>query len=221
MEKMDRLKLVVSIVFKVFLLVAIVISIFQRNWFSLTISTLTLALSYLPSILQKRLKVEYPSEFELMIVIFLFCALYLGEVRNFYEKFWWWDTVLHTSSGILLGFFGFTLVYTINKETQSIYLSPIFIAIFSFTFAVAFGGLWEIFEYNVDKYLGANMQRAETGVIDTMQDLIVDTIGAFTISIASYFYLKNTDHNKDPKFYSLNRLTHKFMKKNPHLFKKK
>lgn len=211
MIKADKLNQILSVVFRVFLVLAVVTAFFLHNWFNFFMSLLTLFLTYLPSIFQKKFKVYYPSEFETMILIFIFGALYLGEVRGFYNKFWWWDVALHTSSGIITGFFAFSLVYVLNKELKSVNLSPFFIALFSFCFALAIGAAWEIFEFGFDNTFSANMQRRETGVFDTMEDLIVDSIGAFLISISCYFYLKKGKSSF---------LAERFAEKNSEIFKR-
>ncbi len=46
----------------------------------------------------------------------------------------------------------------------------------AFSFAVSIGTLWEVFEFGMDILFGLSMQKS--GVIDTMDDLIVDAIGA-------------------------------------------
>jgi hypothetical protein len=48
--------------------------------------------------------------------------------------------------------------------------------------------LWEIFEFVVDRFTTANMQSQETGVVDTMHDLIVDTIGAVVVALMGWKY---------------------------------
>ena len=72
-----------------------------------------------PTVLGDRLSVKIPYEFQLAIQLFVFAALFLGEVRSYYERFWWWDIVLHTASGLLLGVFGFLLVYVLNKSAHA------------------------------------------------------------------------------------------------------
>lgn len=212
MEKMDKFKIAIYLAFKAFLIAAICLALFKRNWFNLWMSSLTLILSYLPNMFQKKFKIEYPSEFELMILFFLFGSFYLGDIHGFYEKFWWWDIMLHTSSGFMIGFFAYSLVYVLNKELDFLDISPFFVSLFSFSFAVALGVMWEIFEFFFDNTLGYNLQRRETGLFDTMLDLIVDSVGALIISVSCYFYLR---------FGKITFFTHKFAKRNSHLFKKK
>jgi hypothetical protein len=211
MTKTDKLHKILSIIFRIFLVFAIISALLLKNWFNLSMSLLSLFLTFLPSIFQKRFKVYYPSEFEIMILIFIFGSLYLGEVKDFYGIFWWWDIFLHTLSGMIIGFFAFSLVYILNKELSEIRLSPFFISLFSFSFALAMGVIWEMFEFTMDNVFHVNMQRRETGVFDTMTDLIVDGVGALLISAAGFLYLKNGKGSF---------LSDRFTKKNAHLFKK-
>jgi hypothetical protein len=70
-------------------------------------------------------------------------------------------------------------------------MRPGFLCFFAVTFAVFLGVLWEIFEFAVDRVApGVNMQSNETGVRDTMWDLIVDTIGAAIVAAMGWMYLK-------------------------------
>src|SRR5688572_24880802 len=63
-------------------------------------------------------------------------------------------------------------------------MRPEFLCFFAVTFAVFLGVLWEIFEFAVDKIAPiVNMQSGETGVADTMHDLIVDTLGAIVVAL--------------------------------------
>ena len=56
------------------------------------------------------------------------------------------------------------------------------------------GVFWEIIEFSCDRLFGLNMQKfrlpTEDGLVDTMIDLIVDSIGAFTVSFIGYLYIK-------------------------------
>jgi len=156
---------------------------------NLGMSILTLLVMFLPTIIERRLSIDFPSEFEIIVVIFIFAALYLGEMQSYFTKVWWWDIFLHTFSGLIIGAFGFSLVDILNKnEKISISLSPVFVSIFSFCFALAIGALWEIYEFTMDSLFGFNMQKS--GLVDTMWDLIVDAFGALVFSIIGYFYLK-------------------------------
>lgn len=162
---------------------------------------LGMVIMFLPSMLERKWRIDIPSYMHIVFVVFLYAAIYLGEVRSFYYKVPHWDTILHTFSGAMIGALGFSLVKLLNDSDKvKITLSPVFVAIFAFSFALGIGALWEIYEFSFDKLLGLNMQKVayEDGtpmvgrmaLADTMKDLIVDTLGALATSIIGYISLK-------------------------------
>lgn len=155
----------------------------------------------IPSILAKKLKFEFPVMLNIMYLIFLYCAIVLGEVHSFYYTVPYWDTILHGFSSMMLGTFGFMFVSLINKDKNTaMSLSPVFVALFAFGFAVSIGVLWEFYEYIFDGLWGMNMQkfRLQDGTLlvgrealaDTMEDLMIDALGAFVSSLIGYATIK-------------------------------
>ena len=155
----------------------------------------------LPSIINRRFSIQIPSFVELLFYIFLYCAIYLGEVRSFYYLIPFWDTILHAFSGAMLGALGFSLVSMLNREVSDyVRLSPFFVALFAFSFALAFGSIWEIYEFSMDTIFKTNMQKYMTyeGLVligsealkDTMKDIIVDSLSAFFVSVLGYFQIR-------------------------------
>ena len=143
--------------------------------------------------MKKSFGVYLPGSLQIIITLFIFGAQYLGEIKNFYDKIPWWDTMLHTTSGIILGVIGFMFVYLLNKSySNSIKLSPFFVVMFAFCFAVTMGVFWEFFEFSADRILGTNMQKfrfpelGQDGLVDTMTDLFVDAVGALITSCLLY-----------------------------------
>lgn len=153
-----------------------------------------------PSIISKRFKLEIPNTVFYFYLIFLYGAIFLGEIQNFYYRFKYWDLILHTFSGGMIGFIGFSIVDILNNENENVSLNPFFIAFFAFCFAVALGAIWEIYEFFCDGFFGINMQKfsLESGqkligrdaLADTMEDLIVDNIGALVASTIGYISIK-------------------------------
>lgn len=190
-----KLNGLISWIVRALLIFAIVRDVLIGNYDAIFIIALTLFLTFYPNILERRFRVYLPSPIQIIITLFIFAAQYLGEINNFYERFWWWDIMLHTTSGFVLGIIGFMFVYLLNKNYDTnVTLSPFFIALFAFCFAVMIGTLWEIYEFSMDRLVGFNMQRfrgpGEDGLVDTMVDLIVDSAGAFIISILGYLTIK-------------------------------
>ncbi|MBZ0111332.1 MAG: hypothetical protein K8J08_02620 [Thermoanaerobaculia bacterium] len=198
--------------------VELILLLFERLWMSsvwlLTIMTITAA----PAILGRRLEVRIPAEYHVMAILFVFAALFLGEYRNYYARFWWWDIGLHATSGLLLGLIGFLLVYLLNENRRiDVQMRPVFVALFAFVFAVAGGAVWEIFEFSMDQVVGTTMQKPmfddPSGLTDTMWDLIVDVLGAGVISFFGWWNLKHDARS----FVEI--WTEKFIERNPQLFR--
>ena len=156
---------------------------------------LTFGMTYYPSILEKKFGVYLPNGLQIVITLFIFAAQVLGEMSGFYTTVKWWDLMLHTISGTVLGMIGFLFVYLLNeKGNANVNLSPAFVIIFAFCFALSIGVFWEFFEYGSDRLLGYNMQRfrlpGEDGLVDTMNDLIVDAVGAGIACVFGWLYIK-------------------------------
>ncbi len=212
LDTIDKIQRYATWFIRFSLLVAIIISIINIRPSLIFITSLILALTFLPDIVERRSRIHVPIEFEFVIILFIYAALFLGEVKKYYIKFWWWDIALHTASGLAIGFAGFIILYTLYNKNK-IGSSAFILSLFSFMFALGIGALWEIFEFSADQILGLNMQKS--GLIDTMWDLIVDAIGALVTSTIGFLYLKG---EKNPIFA---RLVKKFIMVNPQLFKKK
>ena len=155
----------------------------------------------LPSIIEHKIKIEIPSRMMIVFILFIYAATFLGEVRNFYYTVPHFDTILHTLSGGMIGALGFSIIAFLNNSDKiPVTLSPLFVACFTFCFALALGGIWEIYEFLADGIMNTNMQKfaLENGtpligrdaVTDTMKDLIVDAIGALVVSVIGYISLK-------------------------------
>ncbi len=156
---------------------------------------------HLPDMLEKQFKRDIPSPLVIIYLIFLYCAIYLGEVRNFYYDIANWDDILHTISGAMLGALGFSAVTILNNtDSMPVNLSPLFVSLFAFCFAITMGVFWEFYEYSFDGLLGLNMQKfaledgtqlvGRLALADTMTDLFVDALGAGIISIIGGLSIK-------------------------------
>lgn len=213
MDKIDKIKLNVSLVFRILLIIAAVIAATKHAWIDVGTSILTLFLTFLPSVLERKIRVDFPGEFEILILFFIYASIYLGDLRAFYLKFWWWDIMLHSLSGVIFGIIGFSLIYILNRSNRcAVQLSPLFVAFFAFCFAMALGALWEIYEFLMDRLLNLKMQRF--GLVDTMWDLIINFFSALFTSSLGYLYLR-----KRAQF--LKGLVDRFVRLNPGLFRKR
>lgn len=227
----------VYLTLRVLVLLMMVFQFLSGNYEAVFICGLTLILFLLPSYIQVTLKIELPTILEIILLLFIFAAEILGEVKEYYLVFPYWDTVLHTLCGFLAAAVGFSLVELLNRSDKLVFqLSPLFIVIVSFCFSMTIGVIWEFFEFGMDQFCGLDMQKdtiihgissvmlnpdgrnlpvglygitemaingkdlglggyLDIGLIDTMQDLIVNFIGAVTFSVFGFLYLKSKDEN--------------------------
>jgi hypothetical protein len=196
-----------------------IILLAERQWQSAAILLALFAIFLMPVVLNHRLKLVIPAEFQILVVLFAFAALFMGSIRGFYAAIWWWDLALHFCSGLLLGILGFLTIYVMNEnERVQIYLRPKFAALFAFIFAVAVGALWEVFEFSVDQIFGYTMQTAmfgdPSGLTDTMWDLIVDALGAGSVSLLGWWYM--SQHKRS----LVEAMILKFIARNPQMFRR-
>lgn len=184
----------------------LILAIYERAWFNIFLILFTFVITYSHIPLQKY-NIMLPREFQVFIIMFIGFSLILGEIWNFYIRFPWWDTLLHWFSGLALWIVGFLIMYVFYKTWK--FSAPIIlIPIFSFSFALCIWALWEIFEYSADSLLWKNMQKARNleliywyfdtrlWVLDTMHDLIVDSVWALIASFYWYVYLKKWDSTR-------------------------
>lgn len=194
-KRKKNINMVLSNIIRALLVIFLIINFFTGDHSQDFLIVVTFALTYYPSILEKRFGVYLPKRLQIVITLFIFAAQVLGELGDFYEKIPWWDTMLHTISGVVLGLVGFLFVYLLNeKGNVNVNLSPKFVIIFAFCLALTMGVFWEFFEFGADRILGYNMQKfrmpGQDGLVDTMCDLIVDTVGAIVACIGGYIYIK-------------------------------
>ena len=232
-----RLMAAVYTILRLSVLGVMIAQIFNRNFENVLLCVLTLVLFMLPSMFERRLRIDLPDTLEIVILLFIYAAEILGEIREFYIAFPYWDTMLHTLNGFLCAAIGFALVDILNRTERVVMrLSPFFMAVVAFCFSMTVGVLWEFFEFSMDMLFHLDMQKdtvlqaissvaldpaggnrpvliegirdtllvladgstvslglggyLDIGIVDTMQDLFVNFIGAVVFSTIGYFFVK-------------------------------
>lgn len=175
--------------------------LWERDWESAFYAALIFLLILAPSVIKRKYHLFLPFELDLAIGAFIFLTLSLGWLNDFYGKFPFWDGALHFQSGFLLAVVGFVLVYLLNEQKKTLNLSPGFVSFFAICFSLAVAVFWEIFEFACDNWFGSNLQ--ESGLPDTMGDLIVNFISAVIIGIMGYYWmLRHLRIPFTPKFFT-------------------
>src|SRR5690606_37040674 len=76
-------------------------------------------------------RAEPADRFVTAIAVFLCATLFLGELGDFYERYWWWDVVLHGGSAVAFGLVGALLMLMLVQGSQ-LRAAPLTVAFFAF-----------------------------------------------------------------------------------------
>ena len=151
--------LVVYLLLRFLVILVMVRQIFLHNYWNAFLCILVLIQFLIPYFITKKLKIELPRIFEIIILLFIFSSEVLGEIQNFYGVFKHFDTVLNTLNGFLCAAVGFSLIDLCNNNSEKFNLSPLYLTIVAFCFSMTIGVLWEFLEYSIDKVMLSDMQK--------------------------------------------------------------
>ena len=154
---------------------------------------------FLPTFLKKKFHIEMPLIINIIYDLFFFCAVVLGEYFSFYYRFSGWDNMLHFTSAVLITFVSFSIVSSCIGE-EKIKKHPWMLFFFSLCIAEFSGIMWELCEFTMDSF-GLNSQKFQDAngvdlvgrlaLMDTMGDIIVNSLGAITAGTIGYVSLKH------------------------------
>lgn len=183
-NKTSKLAILSAAIFEII----IVMTLQEKLILSLT-AVFGIMIPFLITYLCSMKKLTLPTNFQTVMVVFMFLTQYLGEIRNFYDMLWWWDLLPHAIFGsyaVITAFsFSNDLFMKSPKITKNRY--ALFKSLFASCFSITLGTLWEIFEFSGDYIFNSKMIKG--GIEDTATDLMVNIIFALTTS--SVYYFKN------------------------------
>ena len=135
----------------------------------------------IPFIFNKLFKTNINPEIELVYLIFIFFAHFLGTILNFYYKIGIYDKAMHGLSGVMTSILAvIILVKSKCYDKNPVWVNVLFII--SVTLSVA--AFWEFFEFTNDNIFNKDAQKVlTTGVDDTMLDMISAFVGSIIFSI--------------------------------------
>ena len=167
---------VVYVVLRALVILTMVAQFFNGNFENVFLCLLTLLLFTIPSFIERTVKIDVPDTLEIIILLFIFAAEILGEIRAYYIQYPGWDTMLHTLNGFLCAAIGFSLVDIVNRSDRFTFsLSPVYLAVVAFCFSMTVGVLWEFFEWTMDSVFLLDMQKDT--VVHTISSVMLDPAG--------------------------------------------
>lgn len=137
----------------------------------------------IPRIIKRLFKIKITDTMELIYVVFIILAQFLGSVVNLYnnDTTWWYDLFTHFLSGVLTSVLALVVLnwFGVYKEKNKGFN---FLFIICFTLMVA--SVWEFVEFGTDTFLGMDVQHSlDTGVRDTMEDMLIAFLGSLIVSV--------------------------------------
>lgn len=186
MDFMKNKPLIINIISMIFLILTWICDFFflqGDKTFRIVLMAVTLWLVYFvyKKTFLRRSRVSF-----YLIYSFVFAAMYLGSILDFYTEFYYWDKILHLLSGAIIALIGYIIYLNLTRGSSGIksYM-PVF---FSVIFAIAAAGAWEIWEFSTDQIFGFTSQN--NSLHDTMWDIICGTITAILANIPIYLYTR-------------------------------
>ena len=123
-------------------------------------------------------RVGYSSQTLLNILLFFGCIV--CPTLNAKTNFQYGNMIEHFGSGFIAVSFGYDLA--VNMQGKKRHLSPALASMFSLLFSIFISVAWEFYEFTMDRIYGYHLQRSEilseTGLVDTMTDLIICAAGS-------------------------------------------
>ncbi|MCO6049934.1 hypothetical protein NGM99_09025 [Mesorhizobium sp. RP14(2022)] len=165
----------------------------RADWPAALLVLVTMFTVSFPTATRSRHPVLLPVPLELGIALFVFGALFMGEILHFYDTVWWWDLMLHGMSGVLLSAIGLLVAFGLGGRE----LKPRVAFLFAPMLAMSVGTVWEFFEYGIEQIFGVHMQTpisGGTGLDDTMWDLIANAVTA--VLVATYGWVQTQPHRE-------------------------
>lgn len=149
-----------------------------------------LLVTLMPALIEKNYQVYLSPWLSLWITSAVF--LHAAGSSGLYLSISWWDHVTHALSASVLAGIGYTFIRSIEMHSDRINLPRRFMFVFILMTVIAFGVIWELFEYGLDiisQVSGINMPLAQHGLTDTMKDMLFNTAGATLVALFGQAYL--------------------------------
>ena len=175
---------VVYVVVRAMFAVLALFAALRGDYEAAVIAMVGLVLSVIPSLVLNRLHLKLPLFYEIIVLGFIVASIMMGEVFDAYARFWWWDSMLHLSSGVIIGYIGFIILYVLYRQGR-LNVSSGMIAFLTFSVSMMVAAMWEVTEFTIDKTFGATMQH---GNGDTMKDIILAMVGSLVATGAAYWH---------------------------------
>ncbi len=159
---------------------------------AITNGTISLAITFAPALLERNYDVPLDPWLGLWVTLAVF--LHTMGSAGLYAQIEWWDHLTHAMSASVVAGVGYTFARSIDLHSDQIHLPRRFFFVYVLVFVLAFGVIWELFEFGLDiaaDETGIQMPLAQHGLDDTVRDLMFNSVGAILVAIFGQAHLSN------------------------------
>jgi uncharacterized membrane protein YjdF len=149
-----------------------------------------LVITFLPAVLERNYEIPLDPWLGLWITGAIF--LHTMGSAGLYGQIPWWDHFTHAMSASLIAGAGYTTARAIDLHSDDIYIPRRFAFVYILVVVLAFGVIWELFEYGLDVVsaaTGVTMPLAQHGLDDTVRDLLFNSLGAMVVAVFEQAHL--------------------------------
>lgn len=157
---------------------------------SIVNGSIGLAITFLPAVFER----NYDFPLDPWLGLWLTAAVFLHSMGSagLYGQIGWWDNLTHALSASLVAAAGYTTARAIDLHSEEIHIPRRFAFVYILVIVLAFGVIWELFEYGLDivaTQTGVTMPLAQHGLDDTVRDLLFNSIGALLVALFGQAHL--------------------------------
>ena len=152
--------------------------------------SIALLVTFLPAALEHNYELGLDPWLGLWITVAL--LLHTLGSTGLYVHVTWWDHLTHALSASLVAGVGYTAVRAIDLHNDDIHIPREFAFVYIFVVVLAFGVVWELFEFGLDvaaAETGLTMPLAQHGLDDTVRDLVFNSLGALVVAVFGQVHL--------------------------------
>ncbi len=186
---------VVSWTLKILMIATVAYFLLEANWLLAIFAAGSLGISLIPAAINHSYNTNLPWGMDFWLTLWL--ALSVAGEAGFYQRYEWWDNVLHFGGTAVLVYLAFVMIFALNF-TGKVRLSIPLIGFFTFLVGMAFGGIWEVLEFWIWQLTGLDTLATggdpARGFFDTFSDLQLDLLGAVLMSFFGMAYIARQRH---------------------------
>jgi uncharacterized membrane protein YjdF len=157
---------------------------------AITNGGLGLFVTFVPALVER----SYDIPLDPWLGVWITSAVFLHTLGSawFYAQIPWWDHLTHALSASLIAGAGYTTLRAIDLHSDEIHIPSRFAFVFILVVVLAFGVVWELFEFGLDivaDETGIQMPLAQYGIDDTVLDLMYNSVGALIVAVFGQAHL--------------------------------